>query len=1079
MALDLSSFQKPEKPLLSEFQKPAKLDLSGFQKPQGPTIGTVSQPALNRRQADQLMVDTLMSGAIPLSNPVSEISTQLVVGGAKAASNAIQFVTDTFGSANLSTIRKPKKTFYRSRVDAANKDLRTSLDTLNQFDNNQKTMSLMGLENTPERTIELESERLNLTSDIDKKRNDLAAWERGQDRVSKVWGKEDSKHRKNNVFANFRSMLDKELPPTSPLGVVAQVAGQYGSPFMAVKSLITAQGARAFVETTFGGSLAATLATGPEHNNIANLLVEHAGFDNLLIKGLQIQGDDNVWGARFKNLVIDFGLTGGAVAAFRSYLKLMTHMRRKPLDYVIRSEELTQKNSTFLLQSKARMQAHAIKDGATSKEAEAIANDGMSMLMGRSYDKSTEIKIRILSKKPPPKLTNVDDADKFLLEQRTSLKKVMDKFKSKIPFLDRAGIPYAVRDLYAIASDEIGKISRPLQAAVRKQQMDLFIDTHAALEKATPLINMMGKLRGGEKRVYENVFSLAIHNRNKDVALGILRKRFGKIEADEAWKAWNEVSDDLLVRLRDSGYENMGKLSNFFHREVVDYAGLQKYLKDELGIVADDIFTYKTVNGVRVKLSVEETQHQINKYMLGQNLQKNLSHFGATKERSVHDVTKGMLKFYADPLDAMAMYIERSIANSSKRKFFGQGNVMVTGEVSENLDSTIASYISKEFPKMDEAGIDRLQSLLNSVYGSNGSEWAGFRNMRGATSAAFLGNPESALTQLGDFGVTAAQHGIRATTQALYGQLFKKTPANIRKNLGIDNVGLEHTDAGALQAATNKVMKWSGFQATDHLGKNININAALISARGLLKTPKGLMKFRKQYDGVLSQEEINQLASDLAGKEFTPLVKFHMWNSLTDVQPISKAEMPVNWLNRPNGRVFYQFLTFMLKQLSNVNRTVVRPLAEGRPAFAAINATKYGTYFAGATLMAESGKEALRSFLPGGDGKFDMDQVTDKTLIALLRVLAYSDYQASKGDGVIDSAIKSTGLTAIPIVSFADNLLNVLFQRDDAKDAWKMFPLVGKNIHRWIGDGAEKEASDAGWNTDFGSDFDAGFDEGF
>jgi len=1031
---------------------------------------------------EQARIDAINSGEPyhedPLAIKVIDIPAQLVVGGVKMASSVVQFLHDTTRDAVLSETRRPVKEARTRFVDEAQLTYDKARQELDAFEKGIGDISALMIEDESLREIKGSDEkRKELWNAKEDAKEYLGLQKNNLQRVERLWQKEDSTHRVDNIFANFRATVDRVFVPSSSIGAISQVLGQYASPLILISGLSKAQGARAFFENTFGGSLGATLATGPEHNNLANLLNDYAGLDNAVIKMLQIEGDDSTAEARMKNLAIDFGLTGTAVAAFKSFGRLMRNMKKNPLSFADRYADLTVKNAREILMAKSRIKALSIKEGQTVKQAEIDADEAISVLMGRKYDKGVEIQIMLKGNIKPPKIRDMDEADKFILSQKTMLEKQFSKFSKRHPWLTRFKLPDELRDIYAIASDEIGKISPTLQAAVRKQQMNLFIDTHTALEKASPLINMMGKLRSKDKKLYDNTFSLAVHNRDNKRVIGVLSKRFGKEEVRAAMKGWAEVREDILIRLRDTGYEKMGKLSNFFHREVIDYKGLREFLEKKLGVTSNDIFTHKIVNGVRQALDDDEVVHQINSYMAGANLQKNLSHYGATKQRSIHSVEKEMLKFYADPLDAMALYIERSIANASKRKFFGKGNVLITGEASEDLKSTIGSYVSKL--NIDDTQRERLKYVLDAIYGGRNSEWVGFRNMRGMTSAAFLGNPESALTQLGDLGVTAAQHGIRSTTRALGEVLFKDAPANIQKNLGISNVGLEHTDMGVIQSSANQVMKWSGFQAADHLGKNVNINAALISARDMLSTPRGMIRFYKQYEGILDQAEITQLASDLAGKNFTPLVKFHMWNSLTNVQPISKAEMPMHWLKNPNLRLMYQFTTFFLKQLSNIKRTVGKPLSEGRPITAAANITKYGAYFYGATLMAEGGKETLKSFLPGGDGKFDFDQVTERTMTALLRMLAYSDYQVSNTDGVVRSFLASTGILDIPLVSFADNLLAVIFQTDSADEAWKMFPLVGKNIHRWIGHGADNEASDAGWNTDFGSGFDTGFDEGF
>ena len=60
-----------------------------------------------------------------------------------------------------------------------------------------------------------------------------------------------------------------------------------------------------------------------------------------------------------------------------------------------------------------------------------------------------------------------------------------------------------------------------------------------------------------------------------------------------------------------------------------------------------------------------------------------------------------------------------------------------------------------------------------------------------------------------------------------------------------------------------------------------------------------------------------------------------MFSELSDLQPISKSEMPAAYLNVPNGRMFYQFHTWSLKQINLLRKRVGRDLASKDPVRAA------------------------------------------------------------------------------------------------------------------------------------------------
>ncbi len=278
--------------------------------------------------------------------------------------------------------------------------------------------------------------------------------------------------------------------------------------------------------------------------------------------------------------------------------------------------------------------------------------------------------------------------------------------------------------------------------------------------------------------------------------------------------------------------------------------------------------------------------------------------------------------------------------------------------------------------------------------------------MRQGVGGFTLGNPYSALRQFGDIPVVAVKHGIvntlrsipEATLNTIRGQLGIKSKTGI----SADDFGLmlemaQELDTGGvasnmIKRASNTLYKYGGFKTVDRLGKNVLMTTALRKQQRMARSFNGKKRLLEEYGNIYQPQEIQQLIKDLSEGKVTDLVKAHVFSELAGIQPISRAQMPKAYLDHPNGRIFYQFRTWGIRQLDMARDEVWRNLLSKDPARKARGARAlalFGAYVGAANV----GITELQRFLVGRDGKLESaDQFPNEVLFATLGNFSFDRY---------------------------------------------------------------------------------------
>lgn len=608
-------------------------------------------------------------------------------------------------------------------------------------------------------------------------------------------------------------------------------------------------------------------------------------------------------------------------------------------------------------------------------------------------------------------------------------------------------------DYLSILSTSVREISEPIFGRLRKLDFTTHTKKAQLLDQASPFLRGFNKLSNNTQRSA----SLALFNGEFEQAANIVARENPTL-LPELSKVRN-ILDGLHTELKDAGYQDLGFLENYFPRKVNDYASLTQKLGlpqqtlllrnlkaagERLGVQA------KTIQGYISGLPESEVIDVFNKTLRG--VIPNKGGPGFTKVRSIAQVTDDILDEYASVPEALTNYISKTVDDVETRYFFGR-NAVDKGVRSLDLDDSIGAYVAKEMQQgnvtPDDA--DKLAQLLKArfVTGERQSNQVvqGLRNIGYITT---LANPLSALTQLQDLSMSVVLNGLRNTLGAMLG----------RKALRVADLGLDNTIAAELSSPTllakilDRTLSLSGFKLVDRLGKNTFINSSYKKFTSMAQGQAGEQAIRNKYGKVFG-DETSQLINDLKAGAMSDNVKLLMWNELADVQPIALSEMPVKYLEMPNGRLFYSLKTFALRQLDSMRRNVIDEYKKGNKKEALRFLAAYLTIV---PLMGASVTQ-LKNSLLGREAA--LEDIPDEYVGNIVKMFGVSSYLAERylGQGNVSQFVVNTVAPPLGwLDAAAKDISNVVESGDMLPEkTLAQLPLGGKIWYQWFGGGIEKD----------------------
>lgn len=577
-------------------------------------------------------------------------------------------------------------------------------------------------------------------------------------------------------------------------------------------------------------------------------------------------------------------------------------------------------------------------------------------------------------------------------------------------------------------STRIRNISEPLAFRGREYERRVLGDTHTAISRVDPFLVQLQKLPAAQR----DRLSLALISNDTAQIDNLLQSYPG---LQPAWTEVRKVLDEAGAKLQQ--HNRLASLrEDYFPRVVTDYEGLSA----KLGAPARTALERRlfeadkaSIKATGQGLSELERSKIVNQYLRGLRTEDYAP--GFAKGRRIDAVTADLQPFYANPAESLHTYLSAATRDVEKARFFGRDVARdpKTGRI--NLDASIGNLVQKELAagKIDGKQAVELESMLRSRFGPGERSASPLvQDVKNWMNAGLLGNVFSAATQLGDVGTTVYMQGMRPTLEALTRRLTGQQRVSA-KDFGLaDHISEEFVNTRSSAKFLNKVFKLSGFSAIDMLGKDTLLNAALVKAERQATTARGQRALQAKYGEAFGQD-FPQLLADLQAKRMTDNTRAYLFSELSDMQPISKMELPQGYLDMPNGRSVYMLKTFMLKQADIVRRDAYNEIRKGNRAKGLYNLARFGLVLgtAGATT------QMLKDWMMGREVNFEATDIAEN----LLKTFGWSSYVLDKARQ--GKPVEATGGTLLPPYQMVDQLI--------AQDprALQYIPLVGKPIYHW------------------------------
>ena len=618
--------------------------------------------------------------------------------------------------------------------------------------------------------------------------------------------------------------------------------------------------------------------------------------------------------------------------------------------------------------------------------------------------------------------------------------------------------PYLDKYL-GVLSTRIGNISQPILRRMRRFEYDVHVNTVNKITEITPFIKGMESLKKTNKVAY-NAVAKALYNGNYETAIKNMPESLSKefTKPGGIKDSLNKMYDDL----GDSGLV-FDKLEDYFPRTLKDYDGLMKDIsggrKSELQKMQDEYAQRKGKIGA-AELTDQEKSEIANRYLRGYGLTTDgLPKFA--KKRKLDNLTDEQIeKFYTSPEESLSLYFRNSINTVERNRFFGRNLVKAKGDI--DIDDSVGKLIAEDTSLSPEQ-INDLTGLIKSRFvGGEQSTGSAIGTIKDLGYMGTIANPISAIVQLGDLGVSGALNGFRNTFAAMF-----KTKDIGLIDVGINNAMQEVAEGGTRGTARllNKLFDISGFRTLDRLGKETFMNASFRKAINQVKTPAGERAFKRKW-GQFYGDDVFAIIDDLkaykpkskGGEGITDNIKFHGFNELSGIQPISMLEMPQPYLDNPNiGRISYMLKSFMIKQLDVARRGVIQEFKKGNKKTAIKNATVLAGYLSAANV----GTRLVRDLLLGRD--IEPEQIPTQAMWALTGVYGIDKYTTDRylKEGRVTEYAVNFITPATPIVDSVFKVgkegIDALYGEDvNLEPALKGIPLVGPLAYNWFGGGAEK-----------------------
>lgn len=652
--------------------------------------------------------------------------------------------------------------------------------------------------------------------------------------------------------------------------------------------------------------------------------------------------------------------------------------------------------------------------------------------------------------------------DKAAKTYGTKTKKSLFKAKDKVPTKTKASFKRGMEKLLTPIATRLGKIAPELKTAVRKLDFESGVATLKDSKHILPFLKASKKIKKIDKNDFK-LLDMAMKNSDMEV-LNALGDKYGL--TDEL-KQVRKVLDDIHTRGNKMGMD-IDYRGDYFPRVIKDAEGLMTKLRGQDGWsqiqkAIDDKARSLDINPDDLKPA--ERASIVNNLLRGYGDKIRLVAPTHTKGRTIEFLSKDLDKYYDDSSTALVKYISKMNEEIAGRKFFGKELGIKPNQL--NSSDSIGSYVMKLIAdgKIKPSQEKEISDILKARF-STGKMNEALQAYRNVEYLATMGNPISAVTQIGDMAWSLAENGFYRTAKGAAKSLFGK---GIKKEqLGIEKIAQEFADFSKTSKMVDKVFNAVGLTKIDRIGKETLINGYWdrITKQAKKGNPKLMDDLKVMFGG-----DADRVMEDIADKKLTDDAKFALFNNLADFQPISKAEMPEKYLSSPNGRIFYMLKSFTLKQLDVFRRNVFSEIASKEPKRVA-KGLRNLVVIGGTFMLANATADEIKDWMLGRK-----TSLADRTIDNLMRLGGLSKYDIYnvRNEGIGLGMAKKILFPTSIADAIGRDVENIVTDKRYKKGKLKgqkykseltqRIPIVGKMLYWWGGRGKQKSIYKEGGTT--------------
>ena len=511
--------------------------------------------------------------------------------------------------------------------------------------------------------------------------------------------------------------------------------------------------------------------------------------------------------------------------------------------------------------------------------------------------------------------------------------------------------------------------------------------------------------------------------------------------------------DQIKNRSIESGVD-LDVVDDYFPRVVRDFDNLVEFLSSEeeaFSPILDAIEAKdeEYLQHFNRRMTNEEKAALMDRLMRGfKSAGISLARTGNERARTIDLTPELFQKFYHKAEDSLPIYISRMNNAVESRKLFRPDQFEGSTEsIEESLGALMLEEI--EAGRLTDSEAKEIQDVLIARF-NQGTPNKIIREFKNVSYIAVMGNPGSAVTQIGDLAFSIYKNGLMTTLKNVSKAAIGKS--NVTKaDLGLDQISAEFLTRGKTSFWVNRVFKIVGLEKMDAIGKETFINSTIDRLKSQAQNPTD--SFKSSLETVLEPEEVDQAIDDLKNDRVSELVKRLAFVELSGIQPLTPSEMPEAYLRGGNTKVFYMLKSFTIKQLDFYRREIFDNIAEGvktNNKQLVVKGLQDLVYFSSVFMLMGLTSDEIKDLMFGRSNSFS-DNVVDN-VYKLAGFNRYTVYQAQR-KGILDAGIDYI----MPPTGFINDLGRDVFTLGDDKGfkSSKYVPLVGKGYYYWFGRGAE------------------------